>query len=534
MELENTINTLAKTVFGIHMLRPFQQIVIQRILELDARKIDHKGLLVTLPTGSGKSLCFMLPSLLVEGLTVIVYPLLSLMNDQVRRLSRNGIACVAIQGGQTKEQRRALFDSLGANACRVVITNAECLGQASVIGELCRHRISLLVIDEAHTIVRWGEGFRPALAALGPLLAYLPVKQILCFTATADQAVIEGLNKSIFIKSRPHLVRGSSNRPNISYHVFRTLSKDHAVSALLADKAARPAIVFCNTREGTYFACKAFLRSHPDIPCRYYHAGLDTTQRKSLEAWFDSQEEGVLFSTNAFGMGVDKSIIRTVIHREVPDDALAYLQESGRAGRDGRLSKAVVLLDGTQTGFLVSLFSSTTVCYRQNLLAQLGEEVDFCNGCDVCNHAAQASREGEAALLGCIASHPFRYSPSSLALLLSSKQGYNSYSSVLSAWSEKEIRSALHLLLDEGKVGIFSSRRRLYLRLKTYGELLTTLHLYKMLKYGTKRAGKDTSEILSYASPPVSSRETVARAGQVCGKKDGSIMEEAAAVAHIH
>jgi len=218
----------------------------------------------------------------------------------------------------------------------------------------------------------------------------------------------------------------------------------------------------------------------------------------------------------------------------VPDDALAYLQESGRAGRDGRLSKAVVLLDGTQTGFLVSLFSSTTVCYRQNLLAQLGEEVDFCNGCDVCNHAAQASREGEAALLGCIASHPFRYSPSSLALLLSSKQGYNSYASVLSAWSEKEIRSALHLLLDEGKVGIFSSRRRLYLRLKTYGELLTTLHLYKMLKYGTKRAGKDTSEILSYASPPVSSRETAARAGQVCGKKDGSIMEEAAAVAHIH
>ncbi|NLE16809.1 MAG: ATP-dependent DNA helicase RecQ [Spirochaetales bacterium] len=534
MELENTINTLARTVFGIHMLRPFQQIVIQRVLELDGRNIDHKGLLVTLPTGSGKSLCFMLPSLLVEGLTVIVYPLLSLMNDQVRRFTQRGIGCIAIQGGQTQEHRRALFDSIGVHACRVVITNAECLGQASVIGELSRHTISLLVIDEAHTIVRWGEGFRPALAALGPLVAYLPVKQILCFTATADQAVIEGLNRSIFLKNRPHLVRASSDRPNISYHAYRTLSKDHAVSTLLADKASRPALVFCNTREGTYFACKAFLRSHPDIPCRYYHAGLDGVQRKGLETWFDHQEEGVLFSTNAFGMGVDKSTIRTVIHREVPDDALAYLQESGRAGRDGRQSRAVVLLDSNETGTMVSLFSSTTVCYRQNLLAQLGEEVDFCNGCDVCNHAVQEKREGEEALLSCIASHPFRYSPGSLATMLSSKKGCNSHASVLSTWSEKEIRSALHLLLAEGRIGTFKVRRRLYLKMKTYGELLTTLRLYKMLKYGTKATGKDTSEIVSYASPPVSSRQTVASTKQGCGKKDGSLVEEVAAVAHIH
>jgi ATP-dependent DNA helicase RecQ len=127
MELENTINTLAKTVFGIHMLRPFQQIVIQRILELDARKIDHKGLLVTLPTGSGKSLCFMLPSLLVEGLTIIVYPLLSLMNDQVRRLSRNGIACVAIQADNKEQRERCLTPSAQMHAGWS--HNAECLGQ---------------------------------------------------------------------------------------------------------------------------------------------------------------------------------------------------------------------------------------------------------------------------------------------------------------------------------------------------------------------------------------------------------------------
>lgn len=308
MQLEATIHTLAKEVFGIHTLRPFQHVVIQRILELDQQSVDHRGLLVTLPTGSGKSLCFMLPSLLVEGLTIIVYPLLSLMNDQVRRFTSKGIGCVAIQGGQTQELRKRLFDDLALQKCKVVITNAECMGQASVIAELARHRISLLVIDEAHTIVRWGEGFRPALAALGPLIAFLPIKQVLCFTATADDGVVEGLNHLIFTKHKPHVVRASSDRPNISYHVFRTLCKDHTLSTLLEHSLSRPAIVFCNTREGTHFACNAFLRSHPGIPCRYYHAGLDANQRKALEAWFENQKEGVLFSTNAFGIVNDPYI----------------------------------------------------------------------------------------------------------------------------------------------------------------------------------------------------------------------------------
>ena len=503
MELDHTIKDLASTVFGIQMLRPFQSVVIQRILELDAQNVDHKGLLVTLPTGSGKSLCFMLPSLLVEGLTVIVYPLRSLMNDQVRRFTKLGIACIAIQGGQSREQRKALFSLLDDHRCKVVITNAECLSQQAVFCELAHHTISLLVVDEAHTIVRWGEGFRPVFASLAPLLAFLPIKQILCFTATADQAVIQGLNDLIFTRGKPHLVRCSSDRPNISYHVFRTLSKDHTLAALLAQKNFRPALVFCNTRESTLFACNALQRTHPQIPCRYYHAGLDSNQRKALESWFGNQQEGVLFSTNAFGMGVDKSNIRTVIHRELPDDALSYLQESGRGGRDGRQSRAFILLDGTEKGKLTQLFFSVDACYRESLLAELGESLDFCNGCDVCSHTVDAKRQGEDALLGSIAWHPLRYSPSSLSTLLTSQAAYNSFSKTLSSWRQKEIRSALLLLLSEGKVCMTRRSRRLYLPCKTYVTLLTAHHFYKKLTYGTKENRACTSTDLPDHAPSI-------------------------------
>ncbi len=487
MDLDATITDLAKTAFGIHMLRPFQRIVIQRILELDSPQTDHAGLLVTLPTGSGKSLCFMLPSLLVEGLTIIVYPLRSLMNDQVRRFHHSNIACIAIQGGQTREERSSAFEKLSHSGCNVVITNAECLSQSSVIAELARHTISLLVLDEAHTIVRWGEEFRPALSALGPRLAFLPIRQILCFTATADHAVIDGLNHLIFTQSKPHLVRASSDRPNISYHAMRTLSKDHTLSSLLAGSDARPALVFCNTREATQFACKAFLHSHPAIPCRYYHAGLQAHQRKELETWFEKQTRGVLFSTNAFGMGVDKKNIRTVIHHQLPDDALSYLQESGRAGRDGNQSRAVVLLNGTEKGALVPCFTSHSVCYRESLLEKLGEAVEYCNGCDVCNRMCSSKREGEEALLSSIGWNPLRYSPSSLASLLTTDKAYSGFSRILQSWKLKEIRSALHVLLNEGKVKTITKHRRLYISAESYVELLTSHPIHQMLKHGTKK-----------------------------------------------
>ena len=451
MQPKIDINLLAKERFGIPTLRPYQQLVIQRILELDTSESDHEGVVVTLPTGSGKSICFMLPALVVEGLTIIVYPLLSLMNDQIRRFTERGIGCVCIQGGQTPAERNALFASLADKRPRIVVTNAECLAQGSVFTALARFPISLLVLDEAHTIVRWGEGFRPAMASLGPIIAHLPLRQILCFTATADEQIIKGLSRLIFSGEQPHLVRGSSDRQNISYHAIHTLCKEQAVSSLLQDPAHRPAVVFCSTREKTKLACLSFLLSNPSLPCRYYHAGLGKEERKTLEAWYQKQEQGVLFATNAFGMGVDKKSIRMVIHHDLPSDVLSFLQESGRAGRDGNPARSVVLMDGDETpSELFSLFSSTSVCFRSALLKSLGETMESCSGCDVCNHTQFRSREGEQVIMRCVALHPFSYSIHALASFLQVRKPWYADSGLLDTWREREIQSAIRNLAKHG------------------------------------------------------------------------------------
>ncbi|MPM09126.1 ATP-dependent RNA helicase DbpA [bioreactor metagenome] len=475
MQTIDLINQLARDRFGIPTLRPYQQLVIQRVLELDRSESDHEGVVVTLPTGSGKSICFMLPSLVVEGLTIIVYPLLSLMNDQIRRFSERHIRCVCIQGGQTPIEREALFASLANTKPRIVVTNAECLAQSSVFTALARFPISLLVLDEAHTIVRWGEGFRPAMASLGPIIAHLPLRQILCFTATADDAIIGGLTNLIFNGVKPHLVRSSSDRQNISYHAIPTLSKEHTIARLLKDQANLPALVFCSSRDATKLSCLAFLLSNPAISCRYYHAGLGKKERKTLEAWYQREEKGVLFATNAFGMGVDKRSVRMVIHHDLPSDVLSFLQESGRAGRDGIPSRSVVLLDGKESSStLLSIFSSKSECFRSSLLFALGEEMEGCSGCDVCNHTQYRKREGEKTLMRCVALHPFSYSIHSLAVLLHTKRPWKPDSGLLNTWRARAIEYALNTLVAEGKLSCTKGKKqRLYLSVYQWVALLT-------------------------------------------------------------
>lgn len=469
------IRELAKERFGIPTLRPYQQLVIQRILEMDSCENDHEGVVVTLPTGSGKSICFMLPSLVVEGLTIIVYPLLSLMNDQMRRFSERGIKCVCIQGGQDPSERSALFAELADNRPRIVVTNAECLAQRSVFTALARFPISLLVLDEAHTIVRWGEGFRPAMASLGPIIAHLPLRQILCFTATADEAIIEGLSRLIFSGREPHLVRGSSDRQNISYHAVHTLCKAHTITSLLKNPDHRPALVFCSTRDGTKACCLSFLLSNPTLSCRYYHAGLGKDERKTLEAWYQKEEQGVLFATNAFGMGVDKRSIRMVIHHDLPSDVLSFLQESGRAGRDGNPAYSVVLLDGAQAPSpLLSIFTSKSTCFRSALLQALDETLESCSGCDVCNHTLSGTPAGEQEIMRCVALHPFFYSIHALASFLHVHTSYAVDSGLLDIWREREIETAVRNLLRQGKLSCTKRRKqKLYLSIFQWVAYLT-------------------------------------------------------------
>lgn len=454
MDIQQTIQNLALERFHLSTLRPFQQLVIHRILEQDTPACGDQGMLVILPTGSGKSICYMLPSLLVKGITILVFPLLSLMNDQINRLEHSGIAYACIRGGQTKEQRGGAWSQLETGKANVVVTNAECLTNSAVLNQLARFHISLVVLDEVHTIVKWGKTFRPSFEVLGSAIEHLHTQQILAFTATADDEVLQGLEKSIFYRRKPHVVHGSSDRPNIVYHAERTLNKDHSVSQILRTSQSRPAVVFCATREDTEQACAAFLLSNEQIPTRYYHAGLSRASRVSLETWFNKQEKGVLFSTNAFGMGVDKPNIRTIIHRTPSGDVLSFLQESGRAGRDGEVAHSYVLLHWPLSSkqhdtSIQEIFSSNHECIRKALLARLAEQIDFCCGCDICNKTVHLQPEAFEVLVRTVGFSPLKYTKSQLSHTLVTHLPWDSRSGILSNWKENELKRAIAILIEQ-------------------------------------------------------------------------------------
>ncbi len=473
--MQDLISTTALEKFGLQGLRPYQRLVIQRILEQDNTSSDHEGMLVVLPTGSGKSVCFMLPSILVTGLTVIVYPLLSLMNDQVKRFAISGIKCVSIRGGQTKEQRTSIWRALENKEVSVVITNAECMLNPQVIANLSLYPISLLVVDEAHTVVQWGTSFRPSYKSLGTVIAFLSVRQTLAFTATADEAITKELRRVLFLGSKPHIVRGSADRENIIYHAQDTLSKIHSLSMILRPPTSRPAVVFCQTRRECELAANDFSNTYRSIPVRYYHAGLGTTSRALLESWFAATKEGVLFSTNAFGMGVDKKNIRTVIHRTLSKDVASFLQESGRAGRDGRIAHSHVLLGDEERrkasspdssfSALYNIFSNGQDCLRARLLHLLGEQMEGCSGCDTCDHNHFALGDGHLQIVLTVQNRPLAYTTGTLAKLLCRQDYHDSRSGILSCWTEKELVEAIGSLLDRNILALSKyPKNRLYKR----------------------------------------------------------------------
>ncbi|MDY0303990.1 MAG: RecQ family ATP-dependent DNA helicase [Sphaerochaeta sp.] len=457
------IHTLAHERFNIPYLRPFQELVIRGIIDEDRPSSHHRPTVVILPTGSGKSLCFMLPALLVEGLVVIVYPLLSLMNDQRRRFERADIPCVQLQGGQSPKTRQHIFSKLEAGV-KVVITNAETLSQPQILSQLARHTISLLVLDEAHTIVKWGKGFRPSLAELGPFLRYLPIRQLLLFTATADEEVLTELDRLILYGKQSHLIKASSDRPNISYHTAHTLSKRRAVNTFLAPSSSRPALVFCPTRRLCETMSEHYRIANPTIPTSFYHAGLTREERVEKEGWFMENTEAVLFATNAFGMGVDKSDIRTVIHTYIPQDVLAFLQESGRGGRDGKSCHSLLLLQPPydHPSPLLPLFDQNQTCIRRLLLEALEEEAVHCSGCDVCDQTISTQREGERAILAPLRFKPLSYTTASLIALLKDDTLRYHHAGHLATWQTSEIAEAIEYLIEEGKIKKCKRSGRLY------------------------------------------------------------------------
>ncbi|HTH13620.1 MAG TPA: RecQ family ATP-dependent DNA helicase [Spirochaetia bacterium] len=356
--------------WGIPALFPYQDRVITALLTQERVRQA-----VVLPTGAGKSLCFQLPAALFPHPTLVVYPLRSLTADQRRRAEAAGLATAVLQGGQTRGQRRQVWDRLASGSVKLLLSNPETLAQPRVLDELKRYPLSHAVVDEAHCVELWGNSFRPGYRTLGPTLAELEVPRLTAFTATATGRVVEDWKQTLFSGEPFELVRASADRPNLDFSREPYLSLRKSLPRAVL-REARPMVIFCRSREQVR-RWAHHLHRETALEVRFYHAGLSREEKTALEGWFFASANGVLVATNAYGMGVDKSNIRTVFHLEDPPGPEDYLQEAGRAGRDGKPAKAILFRRALA-------FPEPAPCRRADLLRAFGEPAPPCGGCDVC------------------------------------------------------------------------------------------------------------------------------------------------------
>jgi ATP-dependent DNA helicase RecQ len=469
---DDPVAALARERFGLDYLYPYQRLVIANVLDAGPEGGPLRQL-VLLPTGFGKSLCFQLPALLLPRPTVVVYPLLALMEDQRRRLEALGLACALFRGGQAGAERRAAESAIESGEAKIAIANPEVLGTPRLLGFLKEARPSHLAIDEAHCVSEWGTSFRPSYLELGRIAGTLECPAVSAFTATASPAVFESVARILFEGSPYGVIEGDPDRPNISYAVVRTLSREHSL-VRLARELPRPLIVFCSSREGAQLLARLLSERLGESELRFYHAGLEREEKKAVEAWFFASASGILVSTCAYGMGVDKKDIRSVVHYEAPPSIEAYLQEAGRAGRDGRPARAVLLacpgdagrlaregdeLRRSRLKALLGYALSEEGCRREALLDLLGASREGrapCTGCDRCEGAEGGFAEGGEEISSFARANARRFSRDESLALLRGARGTEPPRCArwgsMSSWDAKDAARAMDAALRDGLV----------------------------------------------------------------------------------
>ena len=383
-----------KENFGFEKFRPNQEAIINCVL-------SGQDTLAIMPTGGGKSICFQLPALVLPGITIVISPLIALMKDQVDSLKANGIEACFINSSQTETEQQFYIDRLQSNLMKLVYVAPESLSYLENV--FSQTTVSLIAIDEAHCISAWGHDFRPAYTNLGYLKNRFPSTPILALTATADKATRKDISQQLNLKNAKTFV-ASFDRKNLSLEVRPALDRVKQIVDFIKGKPNESGIIYCLSRKTTEELAEKLQKI--GLNAKAYHAGLDTKIRSKTQDEFINDDCQVVCATIAFGMGIDKSNVRWVIHYNLPKNIEGYYQEIGRAGRDG-LPSETILFESYGDVIQLQKFASEGLnaevqlaklermkqyadalsCRRKILLSYFGELVtENCGNCDICKN----------------------------------------------------------------------------------------------------------------------------------------------------
>lgn len=390
---ENVLNS----TFGYQSFRPGQDAVIGAIL-------DNRDCLVLMPTGGGKSLCYQVPALVKDGVTLVVSPLISLMKDQVDQLRLHGVSAACLNSSQTPQEQRQIMELCAQGEVKLLYVAPERLLTDYFLSQLASWDITLLAVDEAHCISQWGHDFRPEYRALGQLRQSLPNVPVMALTATADETTRADIIRLLELHE-PLIHVSSFDRPNIRYTLVEKYKPLDQLWFFIKGQKGKAGIVYCNSRSKVEETTERLQKRGLSVAA--YHAGLDASQREWVQDAFLKDNLQVVVATVAFGMGINKSNVRFVAHFDIPRNIEAYYQETGRAGRDGVEAEAILFYDPADMAWLrrcleekpagmqqdierhklnaIAAFAEAQTCRRLVLLNYFGENRQQpCGNCDIC------------------------------------------------------------------------------------------------------------------------------------------------------